>query len=79
MDEFLKELETLANASYENSENIVQLVEKMVPTFHSVGAKPGLSQTRRAGRGQAMEQTGEYAEEQAMDEAAATLRDVVLE
>ena len=31
---FLKQLEELAKASYENSENIVEMVEKIVPTFH---------------------------------------------
>lgn len=31
---FLKQLKILAKASYENSEDIVQMVQKMVPTFH---------------------------------------------
>lgn len=37
---FLKQLEKLAQASYENSENIVQMVEEIVTTFHPVGAHP---------------------------------------
>lgn len=37
---FLKQLEELASASYENSENIVELVEQIVPTFHPVGEHP---------------------------------------
>lgn len=40
VEEFLKQLEDLANASYENSPDIVKMVEKMVPTFHPVGEKP---------------------------------------
>ena len=34
---FLKQLEELAKASYENSEHIVEMVEKIVPTFHPAG------------------------------------------
>ncbi|MCD7841590.1 MAG: polysaccharide biosynthesis protein [Lachnospiraceae bacterium] len=41
VEEFLKQLEELAEASYENSPDIVELVEKIVPTFHPVGEKPG--------------------------------------
>ena len=33
-EEFLKQLEELAKASYENSEKIVEMVEEIVPTFH---------------------------------------------
>ncbi len=40
VEEFLKQLEELANASYENSPDIVEMVEKIVPTFHPVGEKP---------------------------------------
>ncbi|MCC8150083.1 MAG: polysaccharide biosynthesis protein [Lachnospiraceae bacterium] len=40
VEEFLKQLEELANASYENSPDIVGMVEKIVPTFHPVGEKP---------------------------------------
>ena len=39
-EEFLKQLEELAKASYENSENIVDMVAQMVPTFHPVGKNP---------------------------------------
>lgn len=34
---FLKQLEELAKASYENSEDIVQMVADIVPTFHPTG------------------------------------------
>ncbi|MCD8011779.1 MAG: polysaccharide biosynthesis protein [Lachnospiraceae bacterium] len=40
VEEFLKQLEELANASYENNPDIVEMVEKIVPTFHPVGEKP---------------------------------------
>ncbi len=33
-------MEELANASYENSADIVSMVEKIVLTFHPVGEKP---------------------------------------
>ncbi len=38
--EFLRQLEELADASYENSAEIVSIVEKIVPTFHPAGEKP---------------------------------------
>lgn len=34
---FLKQMEELAKASYENSEDIMEMVEKIVPTFHPAG------------------------------------------
>ena len=37
---FLRQLEELAGASYENSDCIVKMVEEMVPTFKPVGDKP---------------------------------------
>lgn len=37
---FLKQLEELAQASYNNCDDIVERVEEIVPTFHPVGAKP---------------------------------------
>lgn len=37
---FLKQLEELAYASYNNCDDIVEIVENIVPTFHPVGAKP---------------------------------------
>ncbi len=40
VEDFLQQLEELARASYENSPDIVQMVEKIVPTFHPVGEKP---------------------------------------
>ncbi len=40
VDTFLKQLEALARASYENSEDIVEMVEQVVPTFHPTGSRP---------------------------------------
>lgn len=40
VDTFLGQLEELARASYENSNYIVEMVEKVVTTFHPVGAHP---------------------------------------
>ncbi|MCD8364746.1 MAG: polysaccharide biosynthesis protein [Clostridiales bacterium] len=40
VEDFLKKLEELAQASYENSEDIVKMVEEIVPTFHPAGEKP---------------------------------------
>lgn len=37
---FLKQLEELAKASYENSDRIVEMVEEIVPSFQPVGEKP---------------------------------------
>ncbi|MCD8148174.1 MAG: polysaccharide biosynthesis protein [Clostridiales bacterium] len=37
VEKFLKQLEELAQASYENSDGIVKMVEGIVPTFHPVG------------------------------------------
>ncbi len=37
VDTFLKQLEELAKASYENSDDIVEMVEEIVTTFHPVG------------------------------------------
>lgn len=39
-EKFLRQLETLAAESYENSDHIVELVESIVTTFHTVGAHP---------------------------------------
>lgn len=39
-EKFLRQLETLAAESYENSDHIVELVESIVTTFHPVGAHP---------------------------------------
>lgn len=38
--QFLRDLEDLAKASYDNSTRIVEMVEHIVPTFHPVGAHP---------------------------------------
>lgn len=40
VEEFLFELEELARAGYENDNDIVKIVEKIVPTFHPSGEKP---------------------------------------
>ena len=37
---FLGQLEELAKASYENREDIVEMVERIVPTFHPAGEEP---------------------------------------
>ncbi len=39
--QFLQQLEELAKASYENCEDIVERVERIVPTFHPAGKHPG--------------------------------------
>lgn len=44
---FLHQLEELAKASYENSEDIVQMVEAMVPTFHPAGEE-SMAEMKRA-------------------------------
>lgn len=48
--EFLRQLEELAEASYENSENIVEMVEEIVTTFHPVGAHPTGMENIREGK-----------------------------
>ena len=40
MDNFFRNLEDLSQASYQNSADIVERVEKVVSTFHPVGAHP---------------------------------------
>ncbi len=40
VDTFLHQLEELARASYENSPDIVEMVQQVVPTFHPVGEHP---------------------------------------
>ncbi len=40
VDVFLQQLESLARASYENSDEIVAMVQQVVPTFHPVGSRP---------------------------------------
>ena len=40
ISKFLGQLTELAQASYENSPHIVEMVEEIVPTFHPVGNKP---------------------------------------
>lgn len=58
---FLGQLEELAEASYNNSEDIVEMVEEIVPTFHPVGAHP--SGDRRENLGEPiLEQTSEIAD-----------------
>lgn len=48
--EFLHQLEELAEASYENSDNIVEMVEEIVTTFHPVGAHPTGMENIREGK-----------------------------
>ena len=48
--EYLHQLEELAEASYENSENIVEMVEEIVTTFHPVGAHPTGMENVREGK-----------------------------
>ena len=65
IEEFLKELEELAKASYENSDRIVEMVEQMVPTFHpekdrkksneTLNDVPEISSERKEGKGFFME------------------------
>lgn len=43
-EEFLKQLEKLAKAAYENSENIVEMVAEVVTTFKPAGVKPKVNQ-----------------------------------
>lgn len=45
--EFFGQLEELAMASYENSEEIVEMVEGVVTTFHPVGANPTGKENQR--------------------------------
>ncbi len=37
VETFLGQLQELAKASYENSDNIVEMIEKLIPAFHPVG------------------------------------------
>ena len=64
VEEFLKQLEQLAKASYKNSKDIVRMVEKMVPTFHPAGEKADAEEKAEQKR---------TSEEQAMEEVAATI------
>ena len=64
VETFLRQLEELAKASYENSGRIVELVEEIVPTFHPSGKKP-------AGTGRKMEMDAKAEAELARKEAAA--------
>lgn len=57
---FLKQLEELTQASYENSEMIVEMVEEVVSTFHPVGEKPD-------------EKWKQYVDKTGMAEVAATV------
>ena len=40
-EQFLRDLKKLVRASYENNDHIVDLVERIVPTFHPAGEHPG--------------------------------------
>ncbi len=67
---FLRQLEELAKASYENCDDIVEWVERIVPTFHPAGDKPtGESD----GKSEAlMRQQKLMQEQQLLQEAAVT-------
>ncbi|MDO4314073.1 MAG: nucleoside-diphosphate sugar epimerase/dehydratase, partial [Eubacteriales bacterium] len=58
-EEFLRQLEELAKASYENSDEIVEIVERIVPTFHPMGQHPASTKNGKK-------------KNRAMDEAAVT-------
>lgn len=45
---FLKQLVKITNASYDNSEHIVKMVEEIVSTFHPVGAMPTGEENRNS-------------------------------
>lgn len=47
---FLRQLEELARASYENSGDIVAMVEDIVPTFHPVGERSEMGKPAKARR-----------------------------
>lgn len=47
VQKFLRQLESLAKASYENSEHIVEMVERIVDTFHPVGESRQTREKRR--------------------------------
>ena len=40
-EQFLRDLKELVGASYENNAHIVEMVERIVPTFHPAGEHPG--------------------------------------
>ncbi|MCD8052490.1 MAG: polysaccharide biosynthesis protein [Lachnospiraceae bacterium] len=69
VEQFLKQLEELAAASYENSPDIVQMVERIVPTFHPVGEHPD-GAPRKDGEEQRTAEA--QAEPPGLQEAAAT-------
>lgn len=46
-EKFLKDLEKLARAAYDNDEGIVKMVEGMVSTFKPVGSKPSGDEMRK--------------------------------
>ena len=65
VETFLGQLEELAEASYENRGDIVEMVERIVPTFHPVGERPTGEET--AGR----KEIEKEMQRRAMREAAA--------
>ena len=71
VEKFLRQLEELAKASYENSDRIVELVEEIVTTYHPAGKKVVGMEKRQV-------QTGEDGGRQrALDEAAVTVAGAV--
>jgi len=43
VEKFIADLKRLAYASYKNSDNIVNMIEEMVPTFHPVGERKSIA------------------------------------
>ena len=69
VEKFLRQLEELAKASYENSDRIVEMVEEIVTTYHPAGKKVVGLEKRQV-------QTGEEGGRQrvrSLDEVAVTV------
>ncbi len=71
VEKFLRQLEELAMASYENSDRIVEMVEEIVTTYHPAGKKVVGMEKRKA---QTAEDGGRQS---ALDEAAVTVAGAV--
>ena len=71
VEKFLRQLEELAMASYENSDRIVEMVEEIVPTFHPAGKKVVGMEERQAKTAE------EGGRQRALDEAAVTVAGAV--
>ena len=71
VEKFLRQLEELAKASYENSDRIVEMVEEIVTTYHPAERKVVRVEERMA---QTAEEGGR---QRALDEAAVTVAGAV--